>query len=665
MQRPASSRTNRAHRPARGAGDQRCGDGPARRMPGRDRGEDLEHPAAGIGNPARRYRALDSLAPLRRPPGGNSGGSGALPNSQLPIPDPQRQTPHLAHPHHHPALRPSCRAGGCAAGGPTRRDRCLAQCGLLPIRAGPSPVDQRISRGGGIRLGHAPAPSPPDQKGIRRGAGRRAGAALCLLPRLARSGHPRGAALRADVLVAGPAAQSRCGIAPHPHLSRLHPARALGHLRSGRVAVRLRAPGRIDVLPVERSLHCAPGRMADAVRLGGCHAGDRAAHRGGAGLGGAGRYRTQLRRHSARRACGAAGGVLGLAGLEVLARLASRLPGGAFVMQTGPPAALPWLVLLGAALWIIGRRNTSRRAALRLGWLAGTAGLCSLVPLGRLLAPHEGPGLSLHFLNVGQGDAAPIRTPAGRWILVDAGPAGIAGPGTSVGSGRDAGREVVLPFLVRRGVRRLAAFVLSHAHLDHGGGAPAVLEEIPADLILEPAEPVTAPRYLELLELAGERGMRWRPARAGDSLVVDGVRLTVLHPDTAWAGWRSDLNDDSVVLLVRFGSFQAVLAGDLGFRAESLLAGRIGPIDLLKVGHHGSAGSTGVPWLTELSPRAAVISVGPNRYGHPAPAALARLADAGAEVWRTDRDGSIQVTVQETTMVLRGRRGTRGYAIRP
>ncbi|HSE51315.1 MAG TPA: DNA internalization-related competence protein ComEC/Rec2 [Gemmatimonadales bacterium] len=357
----------------------------------------------------------------------------------------------------------------------------------------------------------------------------------------------------------------------------------------------------------------------------------------------------------------AGGGGLGLAGLEALARMGSRLPAGGFVVEPGPLAALPWLVLLGTALWMIGRRNTSRRAALRLGWLAGTAGVFSLVPLGRLFAPHEGPGLSLHFLNVGQGDAALIRTPAGRWILVDAGP---AGPGPNVGTSRDAGREVVLPFLVRRGVRRLAAFVLSHAHLDHGGGAPAVLEEIPAELILEPAEPVVEARYLELLELAAERGMRWRPARAGDSLVVDGVRLTVLHPDTVWAGWRSDLNDDSVVLLVRFGSFQAVLAGDLGVRAESLLAGRIGPVDLLKVGHHGSAGSTGLPWLAELAPRAAVISVGANRYGHPAPAALARLADAGAEVWRTDRDGSIQVTVQETTMVLRGRRGTRVYVTR-
>jgi competence protein ComEC len=361
----------------------------------------------------------------------------------------------------------------------------------------------------------------------------------------------------------------------------------------------------------------------------------------------------------------AGGGGLGLAGLEALARWGSRLPAGGFVMQPGPAAALPWLGVLAAALWIVGRRNTSRRAALRLGWLAGMAGVFALAPVGRLWAPHEGPGLSLHFLNVGQGDAALIRTPAGRWILVDAGPAGSAVPGTGAGNGPDAGREVVLPFLVRRGVRRLAAFVLSHAHLDHGGGAPAVLQEIPADLILEPAEPVVEPRYLELLELAAERSMRWQPARAGDSLVVDGVRLTVLHPDTAWAGWRSDLNDDSVVLLVRFGSFQAVLAGDLGVRAESLLAGRVGPVDLLKVGHHGSAGSTGLPWLAELAPRAAVISVGGNRYGHPAPAALARLADAGVEVWRTDRDGSIQVTVQETTMVLRGRRGTRGYGLRP
>ena len=352
----------------------------------------------------------------------------------------------------------------------------------------------------------------------------------------------------------------------------------------------------------------------------------------------------------------AAGGGLGLAGLEALARIGSRLPFGAFQGVSGPASAIPWLVLLVLSLWLIGRRNTSRRAVLRLGWAAGAAGMAVLLPVRAILVPHEGPGLSLHFLSVGQGDAALIRTPAGRWILVDAGPAGRGG---------DAGRDVVLPFLIRHGVRHLAAFVLSHAHLDHIGGAPAVLSDVPADLILDPAEPVAEPHYLSLLDLAAERGIRWQPARAGDSLVIDGVRLLVLHPDTTWAGWQSDLNDDSIVLLLRFGSFEALLTGDLGVRAESLLAGRVGRIDLLKVGHHGSAGSSGASWLAELRPRAAVVSVGVNRYGHPAPAALGRLADAGIEAWRTDREGSIRVTVQETTMVLRGRRTTRAYGIRP
>ena len=279
-----------------------------------------------------------------------------------------------------------------------------------------------------------------------------------------------------------------------------------------------------------------------------------------------------------------------------------------------------------------------------------------MLPIRGWLSADEGSGLALHFLSVGQGDAALIRTPSGRWILVDAGPAD---------ERSNAGRDVVLPFLVRHGVRRLAAFVLSHAHRDHVGGAPAVLRQVPADLILDPAEPVAEPHYFELLDLAAERGYRWRPARAGDSLLIDGVLLTVLHPDTTWPRWHDDLNDDSAVLLVRSGAFEALLAGDLGVRAESLLAGRIGRVDLLKVGHHGSRGSSGTDWLRELEPRAAIVSVGANRYGHPAPEALERLSGAHAEVWRTDRDGTVTVTVAESTMTVRGRRSARTYSTRP
>jgi competence protein ComEC len=151
----------------------------------------------------------------------------------------------------------------------------------------------------------------------------------------------------------------------------------------------------------------------------------------------------------------------------------------------------------------------------------------------------------------------------------------------------------------------------------------------------------------------------------GDSLLIDGVSLRVLHPDTTWSRWRDDLNDDSVVLLVRAGPFEAVLSGDLGERAESLLAGKVGRIDLLKVGHHGSATSSGAAWLGELSPKAAVVSVGVNRYGHPAPATLARLAAAGVEVWRTDRDGTVSVLVGDSSMTLRSRRTYRQFPLVP
>ena len=119
----------------------------------------------------------------------------------------------------------------------------------------------------------------------------------------------------------------------------------------------------------------------------------------------------------------------------------------------------------------------------------------------------------------------------------------------------------------------------------------------------------------------------------------------MLHPDTAWAEWRLDLNEDSVVLLVEYGNFRAVFPGDAGLVAEGRLAGRIGPVDLLKVGHHGSRSATGDAWLGELRPSLAVISAGRhNGYGHPHVEVLERLTRAGVRIWRTDQDGQLTVT---------------------
>ncbi|MGE0556312.1 MAG: ComEC/Rec2 family competence protein, partial [Gemmatimonadales bacterium] len=96
---------------------------------------------------------------------------------------------------------------------------------------------------------------------------------------------------------------------------------------------------------------------------------------------------------------------------------------------------------------------------------------------------------------------------------------------------------------------------------------------------------------------------------------------------------------------------------------EALLAGRAGRVDLLKVGHHGSATATTDGWLAELDPSIAVVSTGPNRYGHPSPEALARLAASGADVWRTDLDGTVTVMVDDEAVRVKGRRRARGYPL--
>ncbi len=338
------------------------------------------------------------------------------------------------------------------------------------------------------------------------------------------------------------------------------------------------------------------------------------------------------------------GALLGV--LDQVAWWGGRWDGAAVIQPTGIESALPWLIVLGLAGWSIAG-GTTRSVALRRAAL-GLAG-CVWLLLGAESwqdVRDAGSGLTLHFLDVGQGDAALLRTPAGRWVLVDAGPRG---------DRDDAGRRVVAPFLARHHAGGIAVAVVSHAHADHLGGVPSVLDRYPAARVLEPAELVADPLYTGFLDELDLLGLPWHAARDGLRFELDSVRFTVLHPDTTWAEWQLDLNEDSVVLLVEYGDFRALLGGDAGLHAESRLTGRVGHVDVLKVGHHGSRSATGEPWLTELEPLAAVISCGTgNRYGHPHPEILARLAGRGIGTWRTDLLGTITVTTDGRSFTIAG-----------
>jgi competence protein ComEC len=305
--------------------------------------------------------------------------------------------------------------------------------------------------------------------------------------------------------------------------------------------------------------------------------------------------------------------------------------------------ALPWLDLrvptpsclavlvyfLGLALFFRGRR------ALGGGVLLAT-----------LLALCAGPGVSadgklrLSVLDVGNGDALVLRSPSGRVLMVDAGPATRS---------FDLGEAVVGPFLWSLGARRLDRLVLTHLDGDHVGGAPFLRRAFAIGQLWEGFAPQRDPRYERLSQ--GLDGLRRVSLRAGGRLAWDEVGIEVLGPPLPPRGRRLGGNDDSLVLRLRYRAVTLLLMGDAQRDAEASLP----PLraDVLKVGHHGSATGTGAAFLARTHPRVALISAGvQNAFGHPHPAVLSRLAAAGALTLRTDRDGTLTVVTDGARLWL-------------
>lgn len=332
----------------------------------------------------------------------------------------------------------------------------------------------------------------------------------------------------------------------------------------------------------------------------------------------------------------ARGAGAGLALLDLVASAGDRVPLGHLVMVAGLSAAGVWTGVLAVAWWLWRAPRGPRRP-----WVLPARGLFVAAVVAwtaafRARSLDDCRCLVVSFLNVGQGDAAALRTPAGQWIVIDGGPRA---------PGNDAGRRVVVPYLRRHGARGVALLISTHSDADHLGGLPAVIAAFPPALVIEPGEPLARPLYFEFLAAVEEMGSRWRAARAGDRITLDSVAVDVLSPDDAWMGTPADVNDHGVVVLVTYGATRILFQADAGVPVEQRLAGSVGHVDVLKVGHHGSRSASSERWLDELSPPVAVISVGAhNRYGHPAPEVLQRLARRGIAVLRTDQRGTITFT---------------------
>lgn len=322
----------------------------------------------------------------------------------------------------------------------------------------------------------------------------------------------------------------------------------------------------------------------------------------------------------------------GVALLTATARLAAELPGA--TLAVARPSS-GWILAYYVALACL--RHS--RGRLRFSSFLSIAALLLFLPFGTGKgAPGRGR-LALTALDVGHGDALVISLPDGQRLLVDGG--GLRA--TSF----DVGQRVVVPYLLDHGGRKLDAVVLTHGDYDHIGGLPAVVRSLSVGELWESDSPWERPAYRRLRGAARERGVPLRRLRPGEIFLRGGVRWEILSASgTTGLESPENENDRSIVMRLTLGESSVLLTGDAGEDVERALLASGLPLeaDVLKVAHHGSQGSTSLPFLEAVRPRFAILSSRESLgWPLPSPTVLDRLRASGIDYARTDEDGAITV----------------------
>lgn len=306
----------------------------------------------------------------------------------------------------------------------------------------------------------------------------------------------------------------------------------------------------------------------------------------------------------------------------------------------------PLLLLLVLGLGLASAGCTAPPAGMSPGDTPGPAAPTPAVSVASTPVPTYTAGgstggntLRVSVLDIGQGDAILVQTPAGRTMLVDAGDAD-AGPG-------------VVAALRERDISVLDAAVATHAHADHIGGFRAVFARLPVGRFYDAGYPATSATYEEMLTMIDEQDYRYSTPTRGETIDLDpAVRIDVLAPDGQNAG---EIHDNMLVLRLSYGRTSFLLTGDMSAGLERDLASTGATVGstVLKVAHHGSRSSSTTAFLEAVDPEVAVISVGGgNPYGHPTGEVLLRLAAVGSTVYQTDQSGTVTVSSDGTRVAV-------------
>ncbi len=341
------------------------------------------------------------------------------------------------------------------------------------------------------------------------------------------------------------------------------------------------------------------------------------------------------------------------AGNEILLGCFHRILGffaefGGYLRVSLPwPAVGGFYALTAVFTWGLIRNPINRRRRIPLFFLLLILLSVLLAGLGWALAQQFAPALEMIVFDVGQGDAILFAVPGGYFMMVDG--------GTAEGYGRG-----VRPYLQEHGINRLDLLVLTHPHDDHLGGLVRMLTEdqVRVAHVLDSGYPHTTRNYSRFLEIINERELPYTRAIRGTSFRLGKMRGIVLHPPLSHLrGTRSDVNNNSIVLLLDYENIRILLAGDLEKEAEEELLAAYANLlraNILKVAHHGGATSTSWELVSATRPDLAVISVGKNnRFGHPAPVVLENLQRAGAVIRRTDTHGRLELQIRKGRVAMK------------
>ena len=243
---------------------------------------------------------------------------------------------------------------------------------------------------------------------------------------------------------------------------------------------------------------------------------------------------------------------------------------------------------------------------------------------------------AIHYIDVGQGDAALVVCDD-KTMLID--------------GGKPSASSIIYTYLKNLNIDYLDCIVASHADDDHIGGLSAPLAKMKVGNVIAPETEADTRSYNSLKTKTEEQGLTIQHLKPGDSIDLGSSKIEFYGPITES---ESDRNNGSIVMKIIYGDTSFLFTGDAEREEEQeiLNAGYDLSTTVLKVGHHGSKNSTTYPFLREIMPQYAVISVGDNSYGHPTEDTLSRLRDADVKVYRTDMQGDIIATSDGKTVTI-------------